>query len=432
MNSYQAALDYLYNQLPMFQRTGPAAYKHSLENTLRLDAMYDHPHRRYRTVHVAGTNGKGSVSHMMASVLQSAGYRTGLYTSPHLKDFRERIRINGEMVPARFVEEWVSGFIQKNRDTGIEPSFFELTMIMAFEYFALEEVDVAVIEVGLGGRLDSTNIITPELSIITNISYDHMSLLGETLLLIAGEKAGIIKPGVPVVVSERQTEVEEVFIGKASEMEAPLFFAGMEYQSETGLTDLDGNQVFQFRSAEELVYKDLKVDLPGIYQKLNIPSVLKGVDILREEGWEIPERAVYDGLSHVRTQTGLQGRWQVLGANPRIVCDTGHNEEGIRQVTQQISQTPYKNLHIVFGTVEDKDPAKVLALLPKDATYYFCQADIPRALNVSTLQMKAGEAGLQGQTYPSVKEAFEAARQAAGPHDFIFIGGSTFVVAEIL
>lgn len=432
MNSYTAALSYLYNQLPMFQRTGPAAYKHSLDNTLRLDAMYDHPHRRFRTVHVAGTNGKGSVSHMMASVLQSAGYRTGLYTSPHLKDFRERIRINGEMIPQSFVTEWVGGFIEKNREAEIEPSFFELTMIMAFEYFACEEVDVAVIEVGLGGRLDSTNIITPELSMITNISYDHMSLLGETLPLIAGEKAGIIKPGVPVIISERQSEVEEVFVQKAAETGSPLFFAGMDYQAEAGLTDMDGNQVFQFRKAEALVYPDLKVELPGIYQKLNIPAVLKSVDILRDKGWEISRRAVYEGLAHVRTQTGLQGRWQVLGANPRIVCDTGHNEEGIRQVTQQISQTPYKKLHIVFGTVEDKDPAKVLALLPKDAIYYFCQADIPRAMNARTLQMKAGEAGLYGQTYPSVGEAFTAARQAAGPHDFIFIGGSTFVVAEIL
>jgi dihydrofolate synthase / folylpolyglutamate synthase len=432
MDRYNSALDYLYTQLPMFQRTGPAAYKHSLENTLRLDEMYAHPHNRYKTLHIAGTNGKGSVSHMLASVLQSAGYRTGLYTSPHLKDFRERIRINGVMMPEDFVTNWTEDFRHRNRTARIEPSFFELTVLMAFDYFAKEQVDVAVVEVGLGGRLDSTNIITPEISIITNIGYDHTNLLGETLPLIAGEKAGIIKPGVPVVISQRQPEVEEVFLRKAALENSPVFFAGDEYTIEYGLYDISGGQVIQTTLNGNAVYPGLRLDLPGFYQQLNLPAVLKTVDLLRDAGWYISDEHILKGLSDVRGLTGLQGRWQVLGANPRIVADTGHNEDGIRQVVEQIRQTPFRNLHIVFGTVSDKDPVKILALLPKEATYYFCKANIPRAMDQFQLKETAALSGLTGDAYLTVAEAFDAARKHAGPDDFIFIGGSTFVVAEVL
>ena len=426
------ALDYLYTQLPMFQRTGPAAYKHSLGNTLLLDKMYDHPHRRFRSLHVAGTNGKGSVSHMLAAILMSSGLRTGLYTSPHLKDFRERIRVDGEMVSKEFVADWTEDFQLRNRSEGIEPSFFELTVAMAFDYFAAMQVDIAVIEVGLGGRLDSTNIISPEVSIITNISYDHMSLLGNTLPEIAGEKAGIIKPGVPVVIGQRQPETEQVFIRKAFQENSPLVFASDELSAGYGMLDMEGLQVLNVRKGDNVVYPDLKLDLTGIYQRLNIMPVLKTVERLRERGWNIPDRAVYSGLSRVKELTGLLGRWQVLGANPLIVCDTGHNEDGIRMVVEQIRQTPYRQLHVVFGVVADKDPERVLALMPEEAVYYFCRADLPRAMDAGILREKAAVAGLSGDAYDSAGAALEAARAAAGPDDFIFIGGSTFVVAEIL
>lgn len=432
MDRYLMALEYLYTQLPMFQRTGPAAYKHSLGNTLRLDQMYGHPHTRFRTLHIAGTNGKGSVSHMLAAILQSAGYKTGLYTSPHLKDFRERIRVNGQMVPEAFVTSWTEDFRLRNRKEGIEPSFFELTVAMAFDYFARVKVDIAVIEVGLGGRLDSTNIISPEVGVVTNISYDHMSLLGNTLPEIAGEKAGIIKPGVPVVIGQRQTATDGVFVAKAEQEKAPLFFASDEFSADYGMFDQAGNQVLNVRKNGEMAWPALKLDLPGNYQRLNILPVLKVVELLRGKNWDIPEKAVREGLSSVRALTGLMGRWQVIGAHPRMVCDTGHNEDGIRMVVEQISQTPYRKLHVVFGVVSDKDPGKVLALMPSDATYYFCQAALPRAMDSGALRDRALEAGLRGDAYPTVKEAFDAACAAAGPEDFIFVGGSTFVVAEIL
>ena len=432
MNDYSDALNYLYTQLPMFQRTGPAAYKHTLGNSLRLDEIYNHPHRQFRSIHVAGTNGKGSVSHMLAAILQSAGYRTGLYTSPHLKDFRERIRINGEMIAESYIAQWVRDFRRINQTEKLEPSFFELTVAMAFDYFAEQQVDMAVVEVGLGGRLDSTNIITPLLSVITNISYDHTALLGETLPLIAGEKAGIIKSGVPVVISQRQPEVERVFIQKSGEEKAPLWFASDEYQVGYSLLGIDGRQVLHLNEGNPSGYHALVTDLAGIYQRQNVPGVLKGVDLLRSAGLAISADAVHAGLADVKGLTGLLGRWQVLGANPRIVCDTGHNEDGIRMVVQQLSQTAFRRLHIVIGVVSDKDPAKVLALLPGDAHYYFCKADIPRAMDEHQLWSKAAEAGLRGNVYPTVKEAFEAAKAAADPEDMIFVGGSTFVVAEIL
>jgi len=432
MKNFQAALDYLYDSLPMFHRIGPAAYKDSLNNTLALDELYGHPHRKFPALHVAGTNGKGSVSHMLASVLQSAGYRTGLYTSPHLKDFRERIRINGRMIPKGVVTRWLGEFRKKNKCAGLSPSFFELTVAMAFDYFAGEKVDIAVVEVGLGGRLDSTNIITPEVSVVTNISYDHQSLLGNTLQKIAAEKAGIIKRGVPLVISQFQPEVAAVFQQKAEEMEAPLHFAGQEYVTAYGLLDPDGKQVFNFHKNNLPVYPNLKVDLAGNYQRLNVPAVLKTVELLREKGWNIPASAVYAGLACAARQTGLMGRWQVIGHNPLIICDTAHNEDGIRQVVQQLNQMAFKKLHILFGMVSDKAPAPVLALLPAEAVYYFTKANIPRALDEKQLKEQASPFGLKGNTYSSVHEAFIAARAAAGPKDLIFAGGSNFVVAEIL
>jgi dihydrofolate synthase/folylpolyglutamate synthase len=431
MKSYKTTLNYLYKHLPMFQRTGPAAYKHSLENTFKLDEMYHSPHRCYPAVHIAGTNGKGSVSHMLASVFQSAGYCTGLYTSPHLLDFRERIRVNGKMIPKAEVVRWVADFLKRNREAKIAPSFFELTAEMAFDYFAAEKVDIAIIEVGLGGRLDSTNIITPEVSVITNISFDHTSLLGETLQKIATEKAGIIKKGIPVVISQYQQEVAGVFLQKAEAEQAPIWFASDEFTADNSLMS-DGRQVFNFRQFGKTRFLHLKTDLPGLYQRLNIPGVLKTIDIMTGKGWKIPQNAIYRGLADVIRQTGLQGRWQVIGTNPLIICDTGHNEDGIRQVTEQLRQTPYKNLHFVLGVVADKDISHILPLLPKDAWYYFTKAAIPRALDQAILLEKATVFGLSGKAYTTVADAFQAAKEAAGKDDLIFVGGSNFVVAEVL
>jgi dihydrofolate synthase/folylpolyglutamate synthase len=416
----------------MYQRTGPAAYKDSLDNTLLLDKFYGHPHRKFKSVHVAGTNGKGSVSHMLAAVFQSAGYKTGLYTSPHLKDFRERIRINGEMISEKKVMNWVGNFITNNKLWKIEPSFFELTVALAFDYFAEEVVDIAIIEVGLGGRLDSTNIIFPELSIITNISLDHTALLGDTLEKIAREKAGILKPGVPAVIGTTQREPEMVFKTLAQKLQAPLYFADQEFTVPYSMEDLNGKQVMAVERNGERVFPDLKLDLPGFYQRKNLPAVLKSIGLLQKSGWQISDRDIYNGLSDTTKKTGLMGRWQTIGYNPRIVCDTAHNADGIEQVVAQLAQTPYRNLHIVFGVVNDKDPGKVLALLPQKATYYFTKADIPRALNEKILAEKALIFQLKGESYPSVYEAFIAARKSAGKDDFLFVGGSNFVVAEIL
>jgi len=429
---YSEILDYIYTKLPMFQRSGPAAYKNNLDNTILLDNYYGNPHRKFRSLHVTGTNGKGSVSHMLAAVFQKAGYKTGLYTSPHLKDFRERIRINGEMVPREFVVDWIDKFRMDNEQWKIEPSFFELTVIMAFDYFAREKVDMAIVEVGLGGRLDSTNIITPELSVITNIGLDHTSHLGETIEKIAFEKAGIIKPGVPVVIGTTQAETRPVFEKVASQKEADIYFADQEYSVPYSMRDLDGKQVMTVLQNGKNVYPQLKLDLMGLYQRKNLPAVLKSVELLRKRGWQISDEVLYEALANIMSVTGLQGRWQILGANPMIVCDTGHNFDGITEVMEQIKQTPYKKLHVVFGMVNDKDPDKVLGLLPSDAVYYFTKSSIPRALNENILTEMAAGFGLAGCCYPSVGEAFDAAKQNAAREDLIYVGGSTFVVAEIL
>jgi dihydrofolate synthase/folylpolyglutamate synthase len=416
----------------MFQRVGPAAYKNNLDNTHRLDDLYGNPHRKFKSIHVAGTNGKGSVSHMLAAILQSAGYRTGLYTSPHLNDFRERIRIDGEMIPEEEVVRWVENYKTNNELWKIEPSFFELIVAMAFDYFAREKVDIAIVEVGLGGRLDSTNIITPEVSVITNIGMDHTALLGNSLELIAKEKAGIIKNQIPIVVGTTQNKTQKVFFEKAEEQQAPLFYADQEFTVPYAMTDFEGNQLLAVEQNGKQIYQQLKLDLKGAYQQKNIPAVLKVIELMQQKGWKITFENISEGLAATSKLTGLLGRWQVLGHNPRIVCDTAHNTDGIKEIVTQITATPYKHLHIIFGMVNDKDPEKILKLLPRHATYYFTKASIPRALDENELAKKAAEFGLNGNVFSEVQAAFEAAKMNAGRDDFIFVGGSTFIVSEIL
>jgi dihydrofolate synthase / folylpolyglutamate synthase len=430
--NYKETLQYLFDRLPMFHRIGEAAYKNSLDNTLKLDGIFGHPHRNYKTVHVAGTNGKGSVSHLLAAVFQSAGYKTGLYTSPHLKDFRERIKIDGQMISEEEVIEWVENYPVKNNLWNIEPSFFELTAALAFDYFSKQKVDIAIIEVGLGGRLDSTNIITPEVSVITNIGLDHTNLLGDTLEKIAAEKAGIIKSNVPVVVGLTQNETKNVFTEIARRNQASLFFADQEYVASYSMLGLDGKQILNVDRNGEMAFPEIKLDLLGMYQARNVPVVLKTLEILIENGWQISMENIYEGLENAAKLTGLLGRWQIIGNNPLTVCDTGHNEDGIKMVVSQIKNTPYKTLHFVFGVVADKNQDAVLRLLPTDAIYYFTRADIPRAMNEQELAQKAAGFGLKGESYSTVAEAFNAAKVNAGKNDLIFVGGSTFVVAGIL
>ena len=423
VKNYSEALLYLYQTLPMFQRVGAAAYKNDLTNTIKLCEVLDNPQQKFRSIHVAGTNGKGSTSHMMAAILQCAGYKTGLYTSPHLKEFTERIKINGVEVDQKFVVDFVNLLYDVMNQ--IQPSFFEMTVAMAFEYFAREKVDVAVIEVGLGGRLDSTNVITPVLSIITNISFDHMDLLGNTLGKIAFEKAGIIKQHKPVIVSERQPEVEKVFIAKAMENESSLSFASDHI---TLKQKNDGVDVY---SDEVLWLKDLDPGLKGHYQIMNIPGVLEGVLRLREIGFEISDNSVREGISKVVALTGLKGRWQKLRDLPLTIADTAHNPAGIKEVITQLKSTPHDHLHIVFGAVKEKNLTEVLQLMPKDATYYFCEAKIPRALDATLLAREASAFGLKGEIIKDVNEAYRTATKNAEDGDLVFIGGSTFVVGEI-
>lgn len=430
--NYQDTLKYLFERLPMFHRVGQAAYKNNLENTLKLDEIFGHPHRKFKTVHVAGTNGKGSVSHMLAAVFQAAGYKTGLYTSPHLKDFRERIKINGQMISEEEVVEWVEKYPVANNLWNLEPSFFELTVAMAFDFFAKNNVDIAIIEVGLGGRLDSTNIITPEISIITNIGFDHVNLLGDTLEKIAAEKAGIIKKNIPVVIGETHNETKEVFKEIAAAKQALIYFADVEYVAFYSMLGIDGRQIMNIEKNGNIEYPYLKLDLTGIYQLKNVPVVVKTLEILTEKGWKISKENIYTGLQDAAKTTGLMGRWQIIGYNPLTICDTGHNEDGIKMVVSQLKNTAYKTLHFVLGVVSDKNPDPVLKILPAEAEYYFTRADIPRALDEKELAQKAACFGLKGRSYPSVLVAFNMAKLNAGKSDLIFIGGSTFVVAEIL
>ena len=407
--NYQDTLNYLYDSTPMFQQVGGSAYKEGLDNTLALDEHLGHPHRQFRTIHVAGTNGKGSCAHTLAAILQEAGYRTGLYTSPHLVDFRERIRVNGRPIPERYVIQ----FVEKERAffEPLHPSFFELTTAMAFRYFADEGVDVAVIEVGLGGRLDCTNIIRPDLCIITNISLDHTQFLGHTLAQIAREKAGIIKTGIPVIIGETTSETRPVFVQKAHEVHAPIYFA-----EENDRED----------------YPGLEYELKGFYQRKNTRTLLTALPLLKEAGYRIDEQCVRRGFAHVVELNGLMGRWQKLQESPTLVCDTGHNVGGMTYIAQQLRQQTYRTLHIVIGMVNDKDIRGVLKLLPREATYYFTRASVKHALPEQELAHLAAEAGLQGDCYPDVPTAVKAAQEKSLPEDFIFVGGSNFIVADLL
>lgn len=426
--NYQETLDYLFNALPMFQRVGAAAYKADLTNTIALCSHLGNPQEQFKSIHVAGTNGKGSTSHTLASIFQSAGYKTGLYTSPHLKSFTERIRINGEEINKDDVVEFVA--THKDFLDQLQPSFFEMTVGLAFWYFAKEQVDIAIIEVGMGGRLDSTNVISPELCVITNIGFDHTQFLGDTLPLIAGEKAGIIKQGVPVVVSHTQKEIQSVFLQKASSMEANLVFADQQWKV-TRTQNPDASPLARFQVKGRSDAFELEFGLRGDYQRFNLPGILEAVEQLRQKGWNLSKEALHMGLARVSEQTGLKGRWHILQTQPLTIADTGHNEAGILEVVNQLKRYTYSQLWMVIGMVNDKDISKVLDLLPKDATYIFCQASIPRAMDAHELASKAMEKGLMGQVIPKVTDAIEFARKNAGADDLIFIGGSTFVVAEI-
>ena len=402
--TYQETLEWMFAQLPMYQQKGISAFKGKLDNILALSAYLGHPERKFKSIHVAGTNGKGSSSHMLASILQEAGYKVGLYTSPHLKDFRERIRINGIPVSKKFVVD----FIKKNKlfFEAHDLSFFEMTVGMAFQYFEKEKIDIAIVEVGLGGRLDSTNIITPEVSLITNIGYDHVEMLGDTIAKIAFEKAGIIKPGIPVVISELQEETATVFNNIAGERGSKIIFAG------------------------EVIPGNYKTSLLGSYQAKNVKGVVATIKELK--GFDIREEHIVDGLLNVSANTGLLGRWQYIGANPTVVCDTAHNTEGLSIVLDQIEQQKYTDLHLVIGFVKDKNLEQILPLFPKNAHYYFCRPNIQRGLDELVLKTRALEFGLKGDTYFSVNEAVNSALGVADKTDFVFVGGSTFVVAEIV
>lgn len=404
--TYQNVLDWMFAQLPMYQREGAAAFKTDLSNTLKLSKHLNFPEKDFKSVHVAGTNGKGSTSHMLASVLQEAGYKVGLYTSPHLKDFRERIKINGKPVGKPFVVD----FIERNKAffEAEQLSFFEMTVGMAFTYFSNENVDVAIVEVGMGGRLDSTNIIKPEVSVITNIGLDHTQFLGTTLKDIAFEKGGIIKPCVPVVIGETQAETASVFKTLAQKNHTEITFADQEHVT---------------------VYPS---DLLGDYQKKNIKTVVQALEVLNNKGFKVSKKHIEKGLLNVTKNTGLLGRWQVLGERPKVVCDTGHNREGLSYVIQQINEEKFNKLHIVFGVVSDKDLSSIADLLPQKAQYYFCRPNIPRGMKADRLQQGLGSHGLEGKVYNSVNEAYKAALGNAQENDFIFVGGSTFVVAEII
>lgn len=415
----------------MFQRIGPAAYKADLSNTIALCKILDNPEGTFKSIHLAGTNGKGSTSHLLASVLQAAGYRVGLYTSPHLKDFRERIRINGKMIPkddvTAFVEKYISQFEK------IDLSFFEWTVGLAFYYFRKKKVDIAIIETGLGGRLDSTNVITPEVSVITNISYDHMNLLGNTLEKIAKEKAGILKPGIPVIIGETQPDIANVFVQKAKSLRSPIIFADQHLSIRKWdvaavptphvVCDVGGKNGYRVT---------LRSSLIGDYQKKNFVTVVVVLDELRMLGWNVDDLAMRKGFRDVAEATGLLGRWQTLQLDPLVIADTGHNEAGIREIVAQLKRTPYKKLHMVIGVVNDKDPGKILSQLPKNAKYYFCSFNLPRAMSSEELLLQGAQFQLKGEAFPSVKKALKAAKGQAGRNDLIFVGGSTFVVAEAL
>jgi dihydrofolate synthase / folylpolyglutamate synthase len=426
--NYAATIDYLFTRLPMFTKIGAAAYKKDLHNIVLLEAANDNPHTKFKSIHITGTNGKGSTSHMLAAVLQKAGYKTGLYTSPHLYDFRERIKVNGEMIS----EEAVVAFTEKMLPIipAIEPSFFEITVAMAFDWFVQQAVDIAIVEVGLGGRLDSTNIISPILSVITNIGWDHMNILGDSLEKIAFEKAGIIKAGTPVVIGETRTETASVFAAAAAEKNAPVYYAATLQQ----VISWEQQGVYLQVTVQETGHQDAKtfqLDLPGFYQVKNIGAILQSISILQQQGWLITTEHIRYGLAHTKSLTGLHGRWETIAWHPQVVLDVGHNEDGIRAITEQLELTPFNQLHIVMGMVKDKEINAVLALLPTNAKYYFTQASIPRALPATVLSELAAEFKLAGRPYSTVQQAFVAAKSAAEKDDLVLVCGSVFIVGEL-
>ena len=427
--TYQETLEWMFNKLPMYQRIGAAAYKADLNNTIQLLDLLDNPHHSFKSVHVAGTNGKGSVSHTLASVFQEAGYKTGLYTSPHLRDFRERIRINGEMIPEENVVQFIDTY--KDKFEAMELSFFEMTVGMAFDYFRNEKVDIAIVEVGMGGRLDSTNLITPELSIITNIDFDHTKFLGDTRAKIAYEKAGIIKPGIPVVIGETHPETEQVFIDKAKECGSPIYFADQIFDCDKIYFESFTEQKFDVWKNSELYMEALEIPLMGNYQQKNLTTVMCAIDLLRDK-FNLSDDDIRDGIGKVIRNTHLMGRWQILCKDPLTIADTGHNVAGITEVVRQLAEMHYGKLHFVLGMVNDKDIDSVLQLLPRGAEYYFCKADIPRGLDANILAEKAFDMGLRGQVFESVSHAYRSAVNNARFGDVVFIGGSNFTVAEVV
>lgn len=426
--NYQQTLDYLFSRLPMFSRIGAVAFKKDLTNTITLCEFLDNPHNKIKTIHVAGTNGKGSVSHMLAAILQTAGYKTGLYTSPHLSDFRERVKVSGEMMS----QDFVTAFTEKMQPLieKIEPSFFEITVAMAFDYFVVNKVDIAVIETGLGGRLDSTNVITPELSVITNIGWDHMNMLGYSLEKIAFEKAGIIKQGVPVVIGEVLPETRQVFEEAATAKKAPLFIA-TEKRKATDWHWEKGEMVVEVASEHHTDRLSYHLDLPGIYQAKNLLTVLEACTQLENAGWSIGQKHLQSGLKQVKKLTGLHGRWETIHQSPPVILDVAHNTDGIQQLVLQIELTTHRELHIITGMVKDKEIEKVLQLLPKHASYYFTKAQIPRALPETELAMEAASVGLHGEVFADVNTALKRALQKAHTDDLILICGSVFLVGEV-
>ncbi len=434
--SYQDTIDYLYSRLPMFSRIGAAAIKNNLDNTLSICEFLGNPEKKFKTIHIAGTNGKGSTSHMLASIFQEAGYKTGLYTSPHLYDFRERIKVNGQMCSQDFVIEFTNRL--KKKIDEIDPSFFELTVGMAFEYFAQQKCDIAIIETGLGGRLDSTNVISPELSIITNIGWDHMALLGSTLAEIAGEKAGIIKTDTPIIIGEALEETKPIFNNKAKEQNASLYFAE-EYLDNISFQN--NWQTAQFEFVQKKIHLldapiftktfTIESDLPGKYQAKNLKSVLVATQLLSDMGWKLKSAQIKKGILQTKANTGLMGRWETLSQNPRVVLDVAHNEHGIKAMLDQLSSMSYEALHIITGMVKDKDVDAVLTLLPTKAQYYFTQSHIPRALAASELQLKAAKFRLEGNLFENVNDAIEVAKKNANNKDLILVIGSVFLVAEV-
>jgi dihydrofolate synthase/folylpolyglutamate synthase len=412
----------------MFSRIGPAALKNNLNNTIRICDFLSNPEKKIKTIHIAGTNGKGSVSHMLASVFQFAGYKTGLYTSPHLVNFRERIRINGEMISEHSVEKFTQRIMPLIEE--IQPSFFEVTVGMAFDYFVEEHVDIAIIETGLGGRLDSTNVILPELSIITNIGYDHTQILGNTLEEIAAEKAGIIKAAIPIVIGRTQPETKNIFESRAREMGSVIYFSDKQYTSTASHLSaaLISVHLRNMQTGEEL---DIESDMSGLYQKENIATVLTSINVLKQAGWNLPSAAIRDGIGHTKQTTGLLGRWDVLSLNPLLISDVAHNIDGIKEILKQLHTIKYEKLHFVLGFSKDKDIEALLELLPKDASYYFTQAHIPRALAHDELKAIGKSIGIEGKSFDDVNLAIEEALLSAGPNDLILVCGSIFVVGEI-